>query len=95
MYYGFFDKNLRKARIQGFFVKHQRYLHRQEEERKIADLNAAVKNWHYIQRVWAYLETLRALIIRKHGNIEPGSKANEYLRWAFDYADSLDPLVTR
>jgi hypothetical protein len=88
-------QQIEKEREEQRKLEYQRYLQKQEEGQKIANLNAQVKSWFESQQIRAYLEALKEAFIKLHGQIEPGSKANEYFKWAFGYADQLDPLVPR
>ena len=88
-------QQIAKEREEQRKLEDQRYLQRQEEEQKIANLNAQVKNWFESRQIRAYLEALKESFIKLHGQIEPCSKADEYFKWAFGYVDRLDPLVPR
>lgn len=88
-------QQIAKEREEQRKLEYQRHLQRQEEEQKIANLNAQVKNWFESRQIRAYLEALKESFIKLHGKVEPGSNADEYFKWAFGYADRLDPLVPR
>ena len=89
------SQQIAKEREEERKLEYQRYLQRQEEEQKIANLNAQVKSWFESQQIRAYLEALKESFIKLYGQIEPGNKADEYFKWAFGYTDRLDPLVPR
>jgi hypothetical protein len=66
-----------------------------EEQERIDALEKYVAAWLKCKNIRAYLEALKTMLVERHGNIEPGSKADEYFNWAFSYADRLDPLAPR
>ncbi len=55
-------------------------------------LLADVENWHASQRIRAYLGEFRATFEKWSGPIDSKSEVGKWLRWANQYADSLDPL---
>jgi len=63
------------------------------EKEKIKQLDAEVTNWHRSQRIRQYAAAVKQAAIEKHGTISPGSQGNQWLIWAEQQADRLDPLV--
>lgn len=64
-----------------------------DEEKRVAGLMAEANGWHDARRVRRYVEATRAFLVKRDGSIDPGSDADEWVRWASDQADRLDPLV--
>jgi len=64
-----------------------------EEEERLAELNEEVVAWHRSQQMRQYIQAVRDLALKQHGAIEEGSKLCEWLTWAEQQADRLDPLV--
>ena len=74
---------------------------RQEEERKRQEelarrqrLEQEVINWAKAQQLRAYLAAVKDRLHAKHGEIQSGSRADQWLTWAHQHADRLDPLLT-
>jgi hypothetical protein len=65
---------IEKEREEERKLEYQLYLQRQEEEQKIANLNAQVKNWFESRQIRAYLEALNESFIKLHSKVEPGRK---------------------
>ena len=51
-------------------------------------------NWAKAQQLRAYLTALKAMLTAKHGEVQSGSQADQWLAWAQQHADRLDPLVS-
>ena len=75
---------------------------RQEEERKRREelarrqaLEEEAADWAKAQQLRAYLTALKAMLISKHGEIRQGSEADQWLGWAYQHADRLDPCLPR
>lgn len=66
---------------------------RQEELARLEALEQEAANWAKAQQLRSYLSALRDMLITKHGEIQPGSQADQWLIWAHQHADRLDPLV--
>ena len=73
---------------------------RQEEERKRQQelasrqkLEQEAASWAKAQQLRAYLAALKNMLNAKHGEIQSGSPADQWLAWAHQHADRLDPLV--
>jgi hypothetical protein len=47
------------------------------------------------QQLREYLAALKEMLITKHGEIQPGSSADQWLSWANQHADRLDPLICK
>ncbi|MEO5955548.1 MAG: hypothetical protein ABIR36_07660 [Nitrospiraceae bacterium] len=66
---------------------------RQEELARRQRLEQEAINWAKAQQLRAYLAALNEMLITKHGEIQQGSPAEQWLGWAHQHADRLDPLV--
>jgi hypothetical protein len=73
---------------------------RQEEERKRQQelasrqkLEQEAASWAKSQQLRAYLAAVKDRLHAKHGEIQSGSPADQWLTWAYQHADRLDPLV--
>src|SRR5438034_741856 len=64
----------------------------QEEEHRIKALHGEVDAWHRSQRIRAFLGTVRANAIARHGEIRAGGELDQWLTWASEQADRIDPL---
>lgn len=66
---------------------------RREEERARRDkLHKDVAAWRGSEDIRAYLRANEGQLLRRRGEVTPGSEEDLWLRWARRYADSLDPL---
>lgn len=68
-------------------------IRRQEELGRLEVLEQEAANWAKAQQLRTYLSALKDMLTTKHGEIQPGSQADQWLIWAHQYADRLDPLV--
>jgi len=66
---------------------------RNEEQARLDKLRSDASNWHEAQRIRSYLSAVRDTAIKKFGVIQPGSESEEWLIWAEDQAERLDPLT--
>lgn len=66
---------------------------RQEELARREALEQETINWAKAQQLRAYLAALKDMLIAKHGEIQQGSQADQWLVWAHQHADRLDPLI--
>ena len=66
---------------------------RQEELARLEALEQEAANWAKAQQLRSYLSALKNMLTTKHGAIQPGSQADQWLIWAHQHADRLDPLV--
>ena len=57
------------------------------------ELEQEAVNWAKAQQLRGYLAALKEMLIAKHGEIQPGSPADQWLSWAHQHADRLDPLI--
>lgn len=66
---------------------------RQEEEQaRRENLHRDVAAWRKSEDIRAYLRAYEEQFLRLRGEITPGSEEDLWLKWARQYADSLDPL---
>lgn len=68
-------------------------IRRQEELARLEALEQEAANWAKAQQLRSYLSALKDMLTTKHGVIQPGSQADQWLIWAHQHADRLDPLV--
>lgn len=66
---------------------------RQEELARRQALEQEVANWVKAQQLRAYLAALKDMLNAKHGAIQSGSQADQWLTWAHQHANRLDPLI--
>jgi len=66
--------------------------HRQEKCRA-KWLESKLPYWHHAQELRAFIASVRALAIQRHGEIHEGSEIAKWLAWAERYASSIDPLA--
>lgn len=91
------DRLEREQRLRELEERQNRYnqlvrLHEQEKV-KLEKLYSDSKAWHKSQQLRAYIEAVRLSEIRDGGGIQSGSDLDEWIRWAHQQADRLDPLV--
>ena len=55
-------------------------------------LEQEATNWAKAQQLRAYLAAVKDRLHAKHGEIQSGSHAEQWLTWAYQHADRLDPL---
>lgn len=67
----------------------------QEEQARRQRLEQEAASWTKAQQLRAYLAALKAMLTGKHGEIQPGSPADQWLTWAYQHADRLDPLANK
>ena len=65
---------------------------RQEELARRQALEQEATNWAKAQQLRAYLAAVKDMLHAKHGAIQSGSQADQWLNWAHQHADRLDPL---
>ncbi len=68
---------------------------RKEEEERLQSLDKQIMGWHKSQQIRAYIEAVRQTAIRKQQQIAEGSQLDQWLTWAHQQADHLDPLAER
>lgn len=73
----------------------ERERRRQEEKARVQDLINQSDAWHQSRQIHAYTEAVRQAAIRKHGQIAEGSQLDQWLAWANQQADRIDPLAER
>jgi hypothetical protein len=66
---------------------------RREEEEKMKALDREVASWHRSQQIRTYIDAVKKWAIEKYGEIKPDGKLHQWLTWATQQADRLDPLV--
>jgi hypothetical protein len=73
--------------------RQEEVIKRQEELARLQALEQEAANWAKAQQLRTYLSALKDMLITKHGEIQPGSQADQWLILAHQHADRLDPLV--
>jgi hypothetical protein len=58
-------------------------------------LRTAVPRWENAQRIKDYITAVRAEAIQRVGEIDDASEIGQWLRWAEQYFDAVDPLSDR
>jgi hypothetical protein len=66
---------------------------RRKEEARLQSLEKEVESWQKSKNIRAYIEAVKEVGVRKHGEIAPGSQLDQWLSWAHQQADHLDPLA--
>ena len=66
---------------------------RQEELVRLEALEQEAANWAKAQQLRAYLVAVKETLAARHGAIQSGSQADQWLGWAHQQANRLDPLV--
>lgn len=73
--------------------KRQETIRRREEEIKRREkLESDVNQWRKSENIRQYLDAYEAKLVKSKGKVVSGSEEDEWLQWARQYADSLDPL---
>jgi len=87
-----------EAQVRAVFERYERLeklrddQERRELERQELSLLADVDGWHQSRRIREYLAAFTEEFEMCCGPVLPKSEAHRWLRWAHDYADSLDPI---
>ena len=66
---------------------------REEEEERLQSLDRQVAGWHKSQQIRVYIKAVRQAAVQKHGEIAEDSQLAQWLTWANQQADHLDPMV--
>ena len=66
---------------------------RQEELARRQALEQEAADWDKAQQLRNYLAALKDVLVSKHGEIRSGSPMDQWLIWAHQHADRLDPLI--
>ena len=77
-------------------AERRRYEEAQKREEELARqraLEQEAANWAKAQQIRIYLSAVKAMLTVKHGRIQSGSPADQWLTWAHQHADRLDPVV--
>lgn len=80
------------ARLEAERRRQEEEQRRQEELAKRQTLLKEAENWTKAQQLRAYLSAVKEALIKKHGAIQQGSTADQWLAWAYQQAESFDPL---
>lgn len=68
---------------------------RQEEEKRIRDLKEMMANWRTAGEIRAFMKAVEEEATKPAGRLEPNEVLFQWIAWARDYADRLDPLVQK
>ena len=71
----------------------ERERRRYEEELKIQAMDKEIAAWQKSRQIREYVKAVEEVVIKKRGAIQAGSNLDQWLRWARNYADRLDPLT--
>jgi len=66
---------------------------RREEQERIQNLEIQAENWRKSRYIRDYLKAAVDYITAKHGGYDEGSEFGQWLKWAHNHANRLDPLV--
>ena len=66
---------------------------RRKEEERIQRLEMQVESWRKSRHIRDFLKAAAELVTQKHGGYEEESEFGQWLKWAQDYADRIDPLA--
>lgn len=50
-------------------------------------------DWHKSRQIWSYIAAVREAAIGRYGVVEPGGELDQWLLWANQQADRIDPLL--
>ncbi len=64
----------------------------EEEQRKIENLESQAANWRKSRQIREYLKATEEFVNTQRGGYEEGSEFNLWMKWAYGYADRIDPL---
>lgn len=67
-------------------------LHEQEKA-KLEKLYTDSSQWYKSQKLRSYIEAVRQKAVQADGKILPGSELEDWIKWAHQQADRMDPLV--
>lgn len=70
----------------------QRELREMEERERISDLLKRINNWNNARLIRQFLKELHNVAI-ECGRYDENSKFGRWLKWAYSYADKIDPLI--
>ena len=65
----------------------------QAERERVESLITNSKQWKKSQALREYIDAVRHQYVDRNGSIEPGSQMAEWLEWATQQADRMDPFV--
>lgn len=80
------------ARLEAERRRQEEEQKRQEELARRQSLLKEAESWTKAQQLRAYLSAVKEALIKKHGVIQQGSKADQWLTWAYQQAEAFDPL---
>ncbi len=63
-----------------------------EEQERRYYLDQHREAWSQSQRPREFLHACEASLVERKGELEPDSAEAKWLRWAYGYADRIDPL---
>lgn len=65
---------------------------RQEEKERLEDLGRRASNWQRSRLLRDFLAALKDGYLLEHGEIEAGGRFDEWMKWACQSAECLDPI---
>ena len=82
-----------KERIELINKRAEEARRREEEQKHIQTLVSEAQAWKQSQLIREYIEAVRAKAIENHVEITPEGELDQWIKWAKQQADRLDPLV--
>ena len=67
-------------------------LRRRKERERIDNLMGQVDNWQKAKLIRRFLKSAEQAVIQKNGQYEKNSEISQWLSWAHNYANKIDPL---
>jgi len=64
-----------------------------EEQEKIQKLERDVDAWYKAQRIRNYVQAVREEFIQRGGSISNGCEFEQWLNWAIQHANNIDPMM--
>lgn len=68
---------------------------RREEAARLKALEEEALAWHRSNQIRAYVEAIREAAAHRDGNMQPDQKLHDWVSWALQQADRMDPLKIR
>jgi hypothetical protein len=71
----------------------EREIRRSEERQRLEELEQQARQWRRAEKIRAYVLAAESTAIREHETIDPDSELGQWLAWARQQANIIDPLV--
>lgn len=79
-----------RKRIEAIRLEEERL--RQEEQKRIHDLEKCIACWKKSLEIREYLDYSKKYVTQKHGGYDEDSEFGKWLTWAYDYAEQVYPM---